>query len=100
MVTGIVGACGKTKRTGPTARRSSSSAIGKKSLPSAPRPCSTTMLAVGFGPVSFSIASSDMRAPVLQPCNPVYSKLEVVVDHQGSVIAEAALEVDVLTHRL
>jgi hypothetical protein len=55
MVTGRIGACGKTKRTG-LARRSSGT-IGSKSWPSAPRPCSQITVAAGFGPVSISMAS-------------------------------------------
>src|SRR4051812_49260369 len=58
MVTGITGACGNTNRTGPTASSCSSSVIGTKSLPSAPRPCSHTTVAVGLGAVSFSMLSS------------------------------------------
>ena len=49
IVTGCTGACGKTKRTGPTASSSNASAMGTKSFPSAPRPCSTMTLAVGLG---------------------------------------------------
>ena len=40
--------------------RSSSSATGTKSLPSAPSPCSTITLAVGCGAVSISMTSSGM----------------------------------------
>src|SRR5690348_2991734 len=58
MVTGITGACGKMKRTGPTACSCSSLANGTKSLPSAPRPCSTMTVAVGSGAVSISMVSS------------------------------------------
>jgi len=57
IVTGRTGACGKTKRIAALGRRSSGT-IGAKSLPSAPSPCSQMTLAVGFFPVSISIASS------------------------------------------
>jgi len=55
MVTGRIGACGKTKRTG--RGTSSSGTMGSKSCPSAPRPCSQITAAPGSGPVSISIAS-------------------------------------------
>src|SRR6185369_13679841 len=51
MVTGRVGAWGNTNRTGPIASSASSWATGTKSLPSAPRPCSTITLARGASPV-------------------------------------------------
>ncbi len=57
IVTGRIGACGKTKRTGVAAGRPSSGTIGSKSWPSAPRPCSQITAARGFGPVSISIVS-------------------------------------------
>ena len=47
MVTRLTGARGIRKRTGPTAARSSSSAMDRKSVPSAPRPCRTMTLARG-----------------------------------------------------
>src|SRR5215831_9581392 len=56
IVTGCIGACGKTNRIG-TSGRSSSPTIGTKSLPSAPRPCSQITLVAGRGAVSISIAS-------------------------------------------
>src|SRR5712692_2826808 len=56
IVTGCTGACGNTKRIAPSGSRSSGT-TGAKSLPSAPSPCSQMMLAVGFFPVSISIAS-------------------------------------------
>src|SRR3981081_713445 len=56
IVTGRTGACGKTKRIADLGNRSSGT-IGAKSLPSAPSPCSQMTLAVGFFPVSISIAS-------------------------------------------
>ena len=55
LLTGMTGAFGKTKRTGPTADRSSSPVIGTKSWPSAPRPCSTMRVATGFSPVWISM---------------------------------------------
>src|SRR5882672_8838358 len=57
IVTGRTGACGNTKRIAALGNRSSGT-MGAKSLPSAPSPCSQMMLAVGFFPVSISIASS------------------------------------------
>src|SRR5713101_2177377 len=57
IVTGCTGACGKTKRIAARGSRISGT-IGAKSLPSAPSPCSQMMLAVGFFPVSISIAAS------------------------------------------
>src|SRR5260221_1088286 len=57
IVTGCTGACGKTKRIAAWGSRSSGT-MGAKSLPSAPSPCSQMMLAVGFFPVSISIAAS------------------------------------------
>jgi hypothetical protein len=56
--TGRTGALGNTKRTGPIARRSSSRAIGTKSLPSAPRPCSTMMEAAGVAAGSAPLTMS------------------------------------------
>ena len=47
-VTGMTGALGNTKRTGPTAEKSMACAMGTKSWPSAPRPCRTRMLATGW----------------------------------------------------
>src|SRR5262249_53944459 len=55
MVTGRIGACGKTKRTGFAS--SSSGTIGSKSCPSAPRPCSQMTAVSGSGPVSIWMAS-------------------------------------------
>ena len=43
----ITGAWGNKNRTAPTGDRSSSCAIGTKSLPSAPRPCRTMIEATG-----------------------------------------------------
>src|SRR5688572_1098448 len=65
IVTGRTGACGKTNRIAGAPARSSSFTIGTKSLPSAPSPCSQMTAAVGFLPVSTSIASSRlaMSAP-------------------------------------
>src|SRR5262245_52679512 len=57
MVTGRIGACGKTKRTAAPSS-SSSFTIGTKSLPSAPRPCIQMTAAAGFLPVSSSMTSS------------------------------------------
>src|SRR5690606_11893715 len=54
MVTGITGACGKTKRIG-VSGNSSSLTTGTKSLPSAPSPCIQMMLVCGFGAVSISM---------------------------------------------
>ena len=56
MVTGRIGACGKTKRTGFFSL--SSGTIGSKSWPSAPRPCSQMIAASGLAPVSSWIAST------------------------------------------
>ena len=68
IVTGRIGACGKMKRAPPTAARSSSCAMGTKSLPSAPRPCSTIRLAPGSSALCISMVSSVIgrlaRAPV------------------------------------
>src|SRR5688572_17846212 len=55
MVTGRIGAWGKTKRTGLLNR--SSGTTGSKSWPSAPRPCSQITAATGGEPVSISTAS-------------------------------------------
>src|SRR5260221_12439103 len=56
IVTGWIGACGKTKRIANGGWRIWGT-IGAKSLPSAPSPCSQMTLADGFFPVSISIAS-------------------------------------------
>src|SRR5229473_7920483 len=56
IVTGWIGACGKTKRIADGGSRIWGT-IGAKSLPSAPSPCSQMTLAAGFFPVSISIAS-------------------------------------------
>src|SRR5215208_6968692 len=58
MVTGMTGACGKMNRTAPSWARSSSRAMGTKSLPSAPNPCRMIRVALGSGPVSISMNSS------------------------------------------
>src|SRR5712691_3532591 len=60
IVTGCTGACGNTKRIAVLGSRSSGT-TDVKSLPSAPSPCSQMMLAVGFFPVSISIAASSSR---------------------------------------
>src|SRR5713101_3683502 len=58
IVTGRMGACGKTKRTGSESGRPSSGTMGSKSWPSAPRPCIQITAARGAGAVSISMASS------------------------------------------
>src|SRR5207248_1081034 len=58
IVTAIIGACGKMKRT---ARRAGSARDGTTSdqpRPSSPSPCIQTTAASGFGAVSISIAGS------------------------------------------
>src|SRR6218665_665210 len=83
MVTGCIGALGKMKRTPPSALRSSSSQMGTKSLPSAPRPCSTMMLVCGFGAVSRVISS---RAMVLVSS-------EIQGHDNGAVVGDGQLRV-------
>ena len=99
-----LGACGKTKRTGPSAADRARRTIGTKSLPSAPRPCRMMIAARGVRPgfvfdrfeghlgsrcaVAISVRGA-IRAP---SC----SEREVVVDHQRRVIGEALVEVDLL----
>ena len=62
QVTGMTGACGKTKRNAAEAGRSSSGIASMKSLPCAPRPCSQRMLAFGAAWVSISRLSSGAGA--------------------------------------
>ena len=57
-VTGITGAWGSTTRRPPTAAMSMACTTGTKSLPSAPRPCSTIRLAAGVAWVCISMVSS------------------------------------------
>jgi hypothetical protein len=65
IVTGITGACGKEKRTGPTLSSCSSSAIGTKSLPSAPESVEDEDGGGGLSPDSASMTSS-MRCSFVQ----------------------------------
>ncbi len=61
-VTGRSGACGNTKRTGSESGKPSSSTIGTKSWPSAPRPCSSiTEATAGTGGVSVISKSVSSR---------------------------------------
>src|SRR5690606_35892584 len=62
IVTGRTGACGNTNRTAGQPSRTSSGTIGRKSLPSAPRPCSQTTAQRGSGAVSCSRVSSSAFA--------------------------------------
>src|SRR2546426_7022924 len=57
IVTGRIGAWGKTNRTASVSGSSSSATIGSKSWPSAPSPCIQMTDAAGRGPVSISTAS-------------------------------------------
>src|SRR5712692_512322 len=58
MVTGRIGACGKTNRRARPSGSGSSRTIGTKSQPSAPRPCSQMTLPAGSLPVASSIDCS------------------------------------------
>src|SRR3989344_3887748 len=65
-VTGRCGAWGNTKRTAKGS--GSSGTMDSKSWPSAPRPCSQIMLAVGFFPVSTSTGGASTFATVNTAC--------------------------------
>src|SRR5258705_3358804 len=67
IVTGRIGACGKTKRTPRSAGKRSAGTMSTKSLPSAPSPCIQTMLAAGAGAVSISMVSSRSATFNLSP---------------------------------
>src|SRR5438105_8439660 len=63
IVTGRIGACGKTNRRARPSGSGSSRTIGTKSQPSAPRPCSQMTLPAGSLPVASSIdCSGSMRS--------------------------------------
>src|SRR5256884_1133810 len=68
IVTGRIGAWGKTNRRASVSGSSSSATIGSKSWPSAPSPCIQMTDATGCLPVSSSIASS--RSEVLRASAP------------------------------
>src|SRR5262245_39883875 len=99
IVTGCIGACGKTNRIG-TSGRSSSPTIGTKSLPSAPRPCSQITLVAGRGAVAISIASRTSltrrasRLGTLRGLRP-----ECLHDRLASLDVRAADQVDAIRDR-
>src|SRR5881397_1664612 len=61
IVTGRIGAWGKTNRRASVSGSSSSATIGSKSWPSAPSPCIQMTDAAGRGPVSISTASDEIE---------------------------------------
>ena len=71
-VTGRIGACGNTKRTGSESGKPSSPTIGTKSWPSAPRPCSriteATAGVCGDSVISKSVSSCRYFMPAKIHC--------------------------------